>query len=80
VVSQVDNQYVRLNLPLFKAILAVRGVTQRELSRRAGVPETDLSAGLRGRRPMTREVAARIARILDIDLERLTAPEHWEAA
>ena len=43
------------------------GLTQRELAGRLGVPQRHISEMERGKRPIGREMAKRLAKVLDID-------------
>ncbi len=46
---------------------AIRGLTQRELEERAGLPRTTLSHVERGRRELSAGGAKRVASVLDAD-------------
>jgi len=43
------------------------GITQRELSRRAGIPQRHISEMERGKRPIGKEMAKKLGKALDID-------------
>ena len=43
------------------------GLTQRELARRVGLPQRHISEMERGKRPIGKEMAKRLAKALDID-------------
>lgn len=48
---------------------AIRGLTQRELEERAGLPRTTLSHVERGRRTLSPGGVERIASVLNVDVE-----------
>ncbi len=48
-----------------------RGITQWELARRAGMPESKLSRVENGRIPLTPELAARLARELGVSPDEI---------
>ena len=43
------------------------GITQRELARRVGIPQRHISEMERGKRPIGKEMAKKLAKALDID-------------
>lgn len=54
-----------------RALRAARALSQEELAHQAGVHQTYLSGVERGRRNASVLVLERIARALDVDIERL---------
>ena len=66
---------VLVDLPRFRYHLARAGKTQRQLARALRIEESALSAALRGRRPLTAELARAIAAQLGVTLKAIALAE-----
>ena len=65
-IKKIDQKYTRAGACLQGARLK-EGISQVELSKRLGIPQTNISAMELGKRPIGKNMARRIAKSLDVD-------------